>query len=269
MRHVDLTDLLTQILADADGMKAKAALKRAHKKMAKKRSPNTRKKYVKANGGTKWRPVKDLFTNVLGKKCWYTEVELIGAPLVVDHFRPVCHYWWLAFDVENYRVSCPWANSPEHNALHGCAGGKGDNFPLLPPAVRATERSALPNERPVIMDPCNAQDCDLLAFQADGRPIVHPNVQGNADATYRVQQSMTLLNLDHPDFNSQREQLYHQTAEDVLIYQALPDGSPLRRAIQIRMEARIVPKAQFSTAARFYLQMHRHLDWVEAMLNSV
>jgi hypothetical protein len=268
MRHIDLSLLLKQIFADYAGQSAKKSLERAHKKVAKKRTPQTRKKYVDNNGSRKWKPIKDQLTAQLGRKCWYTEVELTGAPLAIDHYRPVCHYWWLAFDPENYRVACPWANSPEHNPLYGCAGGKGDNFPLLPPAApRATKRNQLPTERPVILDPCNGTDCCLLAFQADGRPILNPDFAANAVASQRVEQSKILLNLDHPDFNSKREQLCREIATDVSDHEALPAGSVAKEAIQTRLANRIAPNAQFSTAARFYLKLHRHLDWVEHILN--
>jgi hypothetical protein len=267
MRHIDLSLLLTQFFADADGQRAKKSLERAHKKVAKKRSPKTRKKYVDDNGRTKWKPIKDRLTAQLGRKCWYTEVELIGAPLAVDHYRPVSKYWWLAFDAENYRISCPWAHSPEHNALHGCGGGKGENFPLLAPALVALRKNQLPNERPVILDPCSATDCDLLAFQADGRPVLNPAFVGNTDAEQRVVQSMILLNLDHPDFNSKREQLCKDIENDVADYEAFLAHSPRRDAVRANLAAKIAANAPFSTAARFYLQFHRHLDWVENILN--
>jgi len=268
MRHIDLTVLLPQIFADADGQKAKKSLERAHKKVAKKRTRRTRKKYVDDNGSGKWKPIKDRLTEQLGRKCWYTEVELIGAPLAIDHYRPVRHYWWLAFDPENYRVACPWANSPEHNAQHGYAGGKGDNFPLLPAAApRATRKNQLPTEGPVILDPCNAADCGLMAFQADGRPILNPAYTGDAIARQRVDESKILLNLDHSDFNTKREQLCNAIREDVRTHEALPANSPERADIRTRLAAKLAPAAAFSTAARFYLQLHRHLDWVEVILN--
>ncbi|MEO6994406.1 MAG: hypothetical protein ABI273_12300 [Lacunisphaera sp.] len=268
MRHIDHTALLSQIFADDAGTKVKASLERAYKTVAKKRVYRTRKKYIDDNGSSKWKPLKDRLTDLLGKKCWYTEHELIGAPLAMDHFRPVCDYWWLAFSPENYRVSCPWANSPEHNAIHGRVGGKGDNFPLLAPAVRATAPNHLANEQPVILDPCVAVDCDLLAFQADGRPVLNPNFAGNAVATQRVEESKILLNLDHPEFNSKREQLRVTTEEDVHIHEVLPPGSPERTTVLYRVAARLGPTAPFSTAARFYLSLHRHLDWVQAILDA-
>jgi hypothetical protein len=267
MRHIQLDTLLAQLFADEAGKKIMARLAKAHTSAAKKRTQKTRTKYIRANGSGKWKPVKDWLTAQLGDKCWYTEVELVGAPLVIDHYRPVCAYWWLAFDSDNYRVSCPWANSPEHNALHGWPGGKGECFPLLHPAVRATRKEDLPNERPVILDPCNAQDCELLAFQLDGRPVLHPNHACNADASYRVEQSKILLNLDHPAFNSKREQLCRDIAKDVSTYEELPEHSPNRITIRASIEGRLAPKAPFSTAARFYLSLHRNLDWVEEILN--
>lgn len=268
MKHIDLTTLLSHIFADADGQKAMRSLQRAHRQVARKRSRGTRTRYVADNGGRKWRAIKDRLITQLGRKCWYTEVELIGAPLAIDHYRPVCLYWWLAFDAENFRVACPWANSPEHNAQHGCAGGKGDNFPLLPPGLRATRKNQLPNERPVILDPCSAADCDLLAFHADGRPILSPAFAGDAIARQRVEESKLLLNLDHADLNTKREQLCNAIRDDVSAYEALPLSAPEAARIYARLASRISPKASFSTAARYYLQLHRHLDWVDKILST-
>ncbi len=266
MRHIPLKPLLAKIFADDDGKTIHTRLNRAHKKLAKM-APADRKEHTDRNGPNKWKPLKDRLTAELGRKCWYTEVDFIGGPLAIDHYRPVCDYWWLAYDAENYRVACPWANSSEHNKLHGCAGGKGDNFPLLPPNVPAKGKNRLRTERPLILDPCNAKDCELLAFHADGRPVLHPSYAGNVDASYRVEQSKLLLNLDHPDFNSKREQLCREMADDVRTYEELPVISPERATIRTRIEARLTPSAPFSTAARFYLRLHQHLNWVVDILN--
>lgn len=265
MRHIVLDALLSRAFAGSDGERARQRLRRAHIRLAKM-TPAERKTYTRDNGPTKWKPIKDRFTSILGKKCWYTEVELIGAPLVVDHFRPVCSYWWLSFEAANYRVSCPWANSPAHNARHGCAGGKGDSFPLLPPGVPARGRNQLRIESPAILDPCNSADCDLVVFQADGRPVVNPEKAQDPIAVQRVDQSMLLLNLDHPEFNSKREQLCRAIAGDVGLYEALPEGSPARQVVVDRIEDRLAPTAPFSVAAKFYLRLHRHLEWVEEVL---
>jgi hypothetical protein len=265
VRHVPLDTLLAQVFADEEGKRVRKRLRRAHKKLVGM-PPAKRKAHTDRNGPNKWKPIKDRLTRLLGKKCWYTEVELIGAPLAIDHYRPICNYWWLSFDAENYRVACPWANSPEHNAEHGCAGGKGDNFPLLPPGLPARGKCRLRIERPAILDPCKSSDCDLLAFQADGRPIVSPNFAADAFARQRVEQSTILLNLDHPEFNSKREQLCGDIGTDIRAHEALPANSAERAAIRTRLQGRLAANAPFSTAARFYLKLHRHLDWVEDIL---
>jgi hypothetical protein len=75
------------------------------------------------------------------------------------------------------------------------------------------------------------------------------------------------LNLDHPDFNSKREQLCSDIADDVRTHEALPADSAERTAIRNRISGRLAPSAPYSTAARFYVQLHRHLDWVQDILD--
>jgi hypothetical protein len=268
MRHIPLDELIAQLFSVPQGLKSRAQLFRSHLKLVEM-LPADRQRYIRANGPRKWSPIKNWLTDKLGKKCWYTEAELVGAPLAIDHFRPVCDYWWLAFDAANYRVACPFANSPKHNPLHGCAGGKGDAFPLLGTGLRAKGRSKLKCEKPVILDPCDKADCDLVAFQADGRPVLNPTHAADPTALRRVEESKILLNLDHPDFNSKREQLCKEIADDVQAYGALPEDAAARAMIEARLERRLAADAPFSSAARYYLRLYRHHDWVEAILARV
>jgi hypothetical protein len=268
MRHIPLNELTARMFSLPDGAKTRSRLFRIHKKVAKM-DPQFRQGYIRRNGPDKWLPVKKHLTAELGNKCWYTEVELIGAPLVIDHYRPICDYWWLAFDADNYRVACPYSNSPAHNKEHGCAGGKGDSFPLLGLGTRATGKNKLRLERPLILDPCRKEDCELVAFQADGRPILNPAYASDAIALRRVEESKILLNLDHPDFNSKREQLCNYIERDVRMYEALSEGAAERTVIISQLEHRLAPNAPFSTAAKYYLRLHRHLSWVEELLERV
>ncbi len=267
MRHVPIQSLLQTIFADQAGKTAKQRLDRAHR-LAAQKSAQERKAYIERNGTTKWTPLKEHFTAELGNKCWYTEAEVVGAPLTIDHYRPKCDYWFLAFKPDNYRVSCPYANSPKHNAEHGCAGGKGDSFPLLDETKKAKGIRAIKNEKPIILDPCNEDDCKLIAFLPEGRPVLHPAYANDPVAIRRVEKSKILLNLDHPDFNSKREQLHDDIKLDIAIYEELPESSNQRRLIRARMTTRISQTAPFSVAARQYLSAHRHLDWVAGLLTN-
>src|SRR4051794_37266577 len=121
MRHIPLKKFLLKAFADSRGKRMRKTLSNARKKL-RKMTTTRRGEYVASNGAKKWSPLKNALLSKLGNKCWYTEVELVGAPLAIDHFRPICHYWWLTFDPENYRIACPFSNSPQHNAAQGCAG---------------------------------------------------------------------------------------------------------------------------------------------------
>jgi len=267
MRYINLDELLEKIFRDDAGKKALVRLIRACKKTSTI-SQDTRLCHIRKNGPNKWKPIKDLITAEIGHKCWYTEVELVGASLTVDHYRPINEYWWLAYDQWNYRIACPWANSPEYNLAHHCNGGKGANFPLLPPGQRATCKEHVSDENPVILDPCNPDDCKLVAFQADGRPVLNPLFSNVPSAITRIEESMVLLNLDHPAFNSKREQLYHDITNDVNAVEGLAPNNTTRLELQHRLAQRLDRKAPFSTAARFYLSMYRDHEWVQAILDA-
>lgn len=265
MRHVPIQNLLEKIFANSEGKTDKRRLERAHVTVAQ-RPADDRKTYIDNNGPAKWSPLKNRFTAELGNKCWYTEAELVGASLAIDHYRPKCDYWFLAFNPYNYRVACPYANSPKYNEEHGCAGGKGDNFPLLDETKKARRPRTAKYEKPIILDPCNEDDCKLIAFQSDGRPVLNPAYVDDPVAKKRVEKSKLLLNLDHPHFNTKREQLYNEIKLDINTYENLPEGSDLRGPIRDRILSRISKTAPFSTAARHYVSTHRELDWVESIL---
>ena len=265
MRHIPIEDLVELVLDVPDCKRDRQRLLRAHQTLMSK-AERDRKRYIDKNGSSKWSPIKNRLTEFLGHKCWYTESELVGGDLTIDHFRPSSRYWWLAFDFRNYRVACPFANSPRHNPERGVAGGKGAEFPLLPPGLPARSQCEIATEKPVLLDPCLQEDCELLSFQADGRPVLNPIHADDAIAGRRVDESKVLLNLDHPAFNSKREQLYHAILDDVTAHEELPEDSPSKERIRLRIAERISKGAPFSMAARQYLSFHRYLGWVDELL---
>lgn len=205
MRYIDINQLIDQIPAEV-----MTDLNEKHQVIADGDDPI--KQDVIGNGNTTWRPVKGCLEEASNRKCWYTESQNPGCLYDVDHFRPKARklgsdgevdywYWFLAFDPENYRLSCQFSNRLNINPDTGQTGGKGDQFPLMGGQAHATTKSDIALENPVLLDPCNSNDCDLLEFQPDGRPVVSPRHKGNPDTCYRVEQSKLLLNLDFPTFN--------------------------------------------------------------------
>lgn len=267
MRHVDIDVLLRTVFATKDGQRDKHRLNDAHRRLVAKKRKEDRKRYIDQSGAAKWTPIKERFTAELGNKCWYTETELVGGSLTIDHYRPKRDYWFLAFKPENYRVACPFANSPKHNPEHGCVGGKGDSFPLLDETKKAKGVRSVKRERPIILDPCNKEDCKLIAFLPDGRPVLNPAYADDPDAKERVEKSKILLNLDHHQFNTQREQLRNDIDRDVKSYENSAADRPHQQDLRSRLAGRISRAAPFSIAARHYLSAHKHLDWVAALLD--
>lgn len=265
MRHVPLHALLKDIFATTEGKKIQRALFRAQSKVDGK-DEEEGLTYIQRNGSEKWSPLKQAFIDRLGKKCWYTEVVPPGSDLEIDHYRPKRHYRWLAFDPENFRVSCAYANSPHFNEEHQCNGGKGEEFPLDCAQVRATSKAEFDKENPILLDPCEPEDCALVAFQSDGRPVIHPDFAKDPNACHRMDLSKILLNLDHPEFNKLREKLYHTIDKAVRRHDEFSPDSPSREEIEQELEMMLAPEAEFSTAARAFLRGHRDKAWVERVL---
>jgi len=136
------------------------------------------------------RRLVEALINVIGNKCWYSEIRLEGQDPNVDHFRPkgrvveistdhpytfdktgivVEHgYWWLAFQWKNFRLSSMHANQrrvdPDTN------GGKADFFPVNGPrAIELTPIEVI-DEDVLPLDPCVLSDMELIWFDPDGKP---------------------------------------------------------------------------------------------------
>jgi hypothetical protein len=106
----------------------------------------------------------------------------------------------------------------------------------------------------------------MVAFQSDGRPVIHPDFSKNLNACHRMDLSKILLNLDHPEFNKLREELYHTIDKAVRRHDEFSPDSPSREEIEQELELMLSPKAAFSSAARTYLRYHRDKAWVEHVL---
>lgn len=265
MRHVDMNTFTAALDAHAGGGAAQDSLRRALAAAGKCPAGEARTKYIKDNGPARWKRIKDIWLE-LRRTCWYSEAMPTGADLAIDHFRPKSNYWWLAFDVENYRISCAFVNSRRTDKITGAPVGKGDEFPLVTGSRRATSRGKTPYEQPILLDPCVAGDVVLLAFQNDGLPAPNPATAADTGSQERVHQSIILLNLAHPEFVEARERIYYDVRTDVKACEALPEGSAEWEAIRSRIAMRISPGQPFSSAARHYLQFYRYLDWVEGLL---
>ena len=87
----------------------------------------------------------------------------------------------------------------------------------------------------------------------------------DSNARLRVEESKVLLNLDHPEFNAERGELYEQIKWEVEAHDDLPPGGASQLKARHKLAVRVRADQPFSAAARTYLRFFRDRDWVEQL----
>jgi hypothetical protein len=142
------------------------------------------------DGNKVWSLVKPWLEKLNHNKCWFCDGECDQAEYDVEHFRPkkgitqnhtplmypASHhkngmplrgYWWLAFDITNYRLSCQYCN--RGNSEASISYGKKNDFPLENESSRVLKPDDdLSVEKPLLLDPINSNDTKLLTYLSSG-----------------------------------------------------------------------------------------------------
>lgn len=112
---------------------------------------------------------KNALEELFYRKCAYCESPLPEREFDVEHFRPKGRvkespghpgYYWLAYTWENLFPSCKPCNQnrkdhPTYTDAHaGPSAGKLDQFPLKDESKRAQTPDTVPQEEPLLLNPC-------------------------------------------------------------------------------------------------------------------
>lgn len=179
--------------------------------------PANRADYLKKMRSSTWGDpaLVAALKEVVGNKCWYSEVALEGADPNVDHFRPKGRvvevddqfsktgrvsdgYWWLAFEPLNFRLSSQHAN--QRRVDEDTNGGKADFFPVKGDRAEEGKPYMQIFEYVLPLDPCSASDTSLMWFDPDGNPVYLPrNKKANLADEERVKTTIWLYHLDKED----------------------------------------------------------------------
>ncbi len=153
-------------------------------------------------------------------KCWYSEAKLSEGEGEVEHFRPKRLVWksrpphggylWLAFDWRNLRFAHPLVNKRRPDYSTKQKAGKGCYFPLLREELRARVPGAERHEDPVLLDPVVPQDCTLICFDVNGRPIPRLSKETDAWRHRRAADSINYYHLDEGTWNAERADLMRE-----------------------------------------------------------
>ncbi len=165
-----------------------------------------------------WRRLKARLEEISHRKCWYCEIKIRRSDFHVDHHRPknriknadgstIRGYWWLAFDYMNFRLACPYCNCL-HTCSDGITRGKSDYFPLHPNSIRAvTPNHNINDEEPLLLDPVNPADPNLLWFLDDGQICPKDSNTSSFD-NKRATVTIDILNLNDIKIVEQRKRLW-------------------------------------------------------------
>ncbi|MCW4028338.1 MAG: hypothetical protein NWE92_01660 [Candidatus Bathyarchaeota archaeon] len=226
------------------------------------------------NGNSRiWGRLKSKLEELSYFKCWYCETKNTRSDFHVDHHRPKNRvknedgdevsngYWWLAFDIANFRLACSYCNSL-HTGSDGIVRGKSDKFPLLFEANRASSpESNLNDEIPLLLDPTNPADRLVLWFMDDGTASPrYSEAEGILHRRARV--TIEILNLNDVKIVEERRKLWSACTRLIergnRAFCQYKNGSPTGKMefeiiIQEILEL-VQPQAEFSATARSCLR---------------
>lgn len=206
-----------------------------------------------------WGDLKAWLLALSHEKCWFSEAKDCFSHWDVEHYRPkksakdrngTTHdgYWWLAFDWANFRIC-------------GNAGNrkKGTYFPLRDGCARVGVDGDLRLEVPMLLDPVDEDDPNLLFFNFEGHAIAAPHVNDAWERT-RVEYSVERYNLDFPPLMDKRKTIWaecwsriEEYRRELGLYQMDPTNSVARdrfKQAAKRVRAMIREEQELSAVAR-------------------
>lgn len=208
-----------------------------------------------------WGKLKPWLLALSCGKCWFTEARDIASHLDVEHFRPKKAarnnrgpqrdgYWWLAFDYMNFRIAGTVPNRK-----------KNVWFPLRYGSPCSTfDRRCEGDEVPHFLDPTNAHDVTLLAFDEEGKAVPAPGVP--RWEYVRVRRSVDRLKLtEHQALAEERRKVWQKTAKLLNKYEKALSNA--RTSAAARQEAKATaceittltkPETELSAVAKWCIR---------------
>lgn len=166
-----------------------------------------------------WGALKSWLLSLSHNKCWFSEARDIYSHMDVEHFRPKKEakdlrgnardgYWWLAFDYHNFRICGSVGNRK-----------KGGWFPLQIGSLISTyDHPCEESEVGYFLDPTDADDVNLIAFDEEGKAIPAPGI--SEWDKERVLETIKRLKLnEHEAISQERRKIWQRMAMEIEKYQ--------------------------------------------------
>ena len=208
-----------------------------------------------------WAELKPWLLKLSAGKCWFSEARELYSHYDVEHFRPKKEardlkgarprdgYWWLAFNYTNFRVCGTVGNRK-----------KGGWFPLLPGSPCSTYSDQCEEaETPYLLDPIDAHDVNLLAFDEEGKATPAPDTSDWE--SQRVNETIKRLKLnEHEPLSEARRKVWqeaHQLIEEYKRFKARcnkgynPVASEKMKQACIKLRKMMQSTAELSSVAKW------------------
>jgi hypothetical protein len=219
---------------------------------------DARKKIIDDNSAF-WGKIKQWLLDLSQQKCWFSEARDCFSHWDVEHFRPkksaldkdgskTDGYWWLAFDWTNFRIC-------------GNAGNrkKGTYFPVRSGTNRVAFGGDVRFEDPMLLDPTDVDDPNLLSFNFEGHAIASAGANTDWERE-RAVYSIERYNLNFPALIDERKLVWSECANRISeylseldLYQRDPNNVIARDRYKQSAKAireLLKEKKQFSSVAR-------------------
>jgi hypothetical protein len=231
VRYINITELK----ATFDRIKGIGAFSKwedeAKKHLQKVEEKNKKDRSIYWSNKNTWSELYSALSELSGDKCWYTESKENSSEWQVDHFRPKGKsidekgkeilkdgYWWLSYDWKNFRLSGSLSNLLRKDRFDDKdeVFGKGNFFPLKDLATVAKPKDRLCKlERPVLLDPTNARDVKLIAFDRNGESYESYNEDDSSFYHLRAFVSIKCYGLNHKPLIRGRAKVW-ETCESIV-----------------------------------------------------
>lgn len=206
-----------------------------------------------------WGKLKSWLLELSHNKCWFSEAKDVFSHWHVEHFRPkktakdldgtaTEGYWWLSFDWSNFRI-CGGVGNVK----------KGTYFPLREGCLRISLGGDLRYEDPVLLDPSDPDDPNLLSFNKDGEVIPAPFIDNDWER-FRAEVSIERYKLGHDPLVQKRKVLWVEChgrisnyLSELAMYQNDQTNLIARNAMKEaakRVRELVREEAEFSAVAR-------------------
>ena len=234
----------------------------------------SRKEFIRQNSD-KWCAVREYLLTMSHGKCWYSESLESVSRYQVDHFRPhgrskqaekeyADGYSWLAFDADNFRLAGVLCNTVNREHSEETVG-KGDWFPLVDPEKRATITNRdCAAETPILLDPTDPDDVNLIIFNDDGSPAPTPEIDDVSKM--RVTVAIKCLGLDQSMLSKSRRMIWRECFRTILKYDRIarkprgcrsPEEAETMRELGAELVGMSRAERRFSAVARSCLTANR------------